>query len=95
MRKANPSGDWPLKPLSSSRVNIRPLTFPKSTTAISLLSTTKVADMLVKKPFFPLEKAVKGMLPKNRLAHKMIKKLILVEGPEYTAKGVTFEKIEL
>ncbi len=51
--------------------------------------------MLVKKPFFPLEKAVKGMLPKNRLAHKMIKKLILVEGPEYTAKGVTFEKIEL
>lgn len=40
-------------------------------------------QMMSKKPWFPLEKAVKAMLPKNRLARRMFKKLIIVEGPEF------------
>ncbi len=40
-------------------------------------------QMMEKKPWFPLEKAIKAMLPKNRLARRMIKKLIIVEGSEY------------
>jgi len=39
--------------------------------------------MMEKKPWFPLEKAVKAMLPKNRLARRMFKKLIIVEGSEF------------
>ena len=44
-------------------------------------------QMMEKKPWFPLEKAVKAMLPKNRLARQMIKKMILVEGPDYKHTG--------
>src|SRR5690606_2328021 len=36
---------------------------------------TNIQDMLVKKPEFVVENAVKGMLPKNRLGKKLIKKL--------------------
>ncbi|MGL4387925.1 MAG: 50S ribosomal protein L13 [Brevinema sp.] len=39
--------------------------------------------MMQKKPWFPLEKAVKAMLPKNRLARRMFKKLLIVEGSEF------------
>lgn len=38
--------------------------------------------MMQKKPWFPLEKAIHGMLPKNRLARQMFKKLILLEGSD-------------
>lgn len=40
-------------------------------------------QMMAKKPWFPLEKAIKAMLPKNRLARRMFKKLIIVEGTEF------------
>lgn len=40
-------------------------------------------QMMERKPTFPLEKAVKAMLPKNRLARQMIKKLIILEAAEY------------
>lgn len=45
-------------------------------------------EMLEKKPFDILEKAVRGMLPKNKLGRAMIKKLFLYEGTEhpYTAQ---------
>ncbi|MGL4366749.1 MAG: 50S ribosomal protein L13 [Brevinemataceae bacterium] len=39
--------------------------------------------MMQKKPWFPIEKAVKAMLPKNRLARQMFKKLIIVEESEF------------
>src|SRR4029453_9107393 len=35
------------------------------------------------KPTFAVEKAVRGMLPKNRLGRAMIKKVHLVPGPEH------------
>src|SRR5918994_6544987 len=40
-------------------------------------------DLLAKKPAFAVEKAVRGMLPKNRLGRAMIKKLHVVPGPEH------------
>ncbi len=43
----------------------------------------KAAEMAEKKPLFILEKAVKGMLPKNRLGRAMFKKLFTYEGAEH------------
>ena len=40
-------------------------------------------EMMDKKPLAVLEKAVRGMLPKNRLGRQMIKKLFLYEGGEH------------
>jgi large subunit ribosomal protein L13 len=40
-------------------------------------------DLLATKPAFAVEKAVRGMLPKNRLGRAMIKKLHVVPGPEH------------
>jgi large subunit ribosomal protein L13 len=44
---------------------------------------TKASEMLVKKPTEIVEKAVKGMLPKNRLGNQMFKKLFTYAGPEH------------
>ncbi len=43
----------------------------------------KAKDMAAKKPRFIIEKAVKGMLPKNRLGRAMFKKLFVYEGAEH------------
>ena len=59
------------------------------------LKTTSFKDMIEKKPLFPLEKAIKGMLPKNRLANKMIKKLYLFQGSEHNFKNVTLKELEI
>jgi large subunit ribosomal protein L13 len=40
-------------------------------------------EMLEKKPIAIVEKAVRGMLPKNRLGRQMIKKLFVYEGAEH------------
>ena len=42
-----------------------------------------VGDFREKKPEFLLEHAVKGMLPKNRLARRMLTKLKIHAGPEH------------
>ena len=39
--------------------------------------------MLEKKPIAIIEKAVKGMLPKNKLGRAMFKKLFVYEGGEH------------
>jgi hypothetical protein len=39
--------------------------------------------LLATRPAFAVEKAVRGMLPKNRLGRAMIKKLHVVPGPEH------------
>jgi large subunit ribosomal protein L13 len=44
---------------------------------------TLYEDLLAKKPAFAVEKAVRGMLPKNRLGRAMIKKLHVVPGPDH------------
>lgn len=43
----------------------------------------KLADVRVKKPDFIITQAVKGMLPKNRLAAKMLTKLRVFPGAEH------------
>jgi large subunit ribosomal protein L13 len=47
------------------------------------ITGTLYADLLAKRPAFAVEKAVRGMLPKNRLGRAMIKKLHVVPGPEH------------
>jgi large subunit ribosomal protein L13 len=51
---------------------------------------TKSYDMLLnEKPEFAVTKAIKGMLPKNRLGRQLIKKLKVYAGPDHphTAQG--------
>jgi large subunit ribosomal protein L13 len=47
------------------------------------ITGTRYDDLLAKRPAFAVEKAVRGMLPKNRLGRSMIKKLHVVAGPEH------------
>lgn len=43
----------------------------------------KAIEMAKKKPTYILEKAIKGMLPKNKLGRAMIKKLFIYTGGEH------------
>lgn len=47
------------------------------------LRATRYAELLVKNPERAIEKAVKGMLPKNKLATQQLKKLKVYAGPEH------------
>ena len=47
------------------------------------ITGTLYEELLATKPAFAVEKAVRGMLPKNRLGRAMIKKLHVVPGPEH------------
>jgi large subunit ribosomal protein L13 len=40
-------------------------------------------DLLRRRPEAVIERAVKGMLPKNRLGRKMFKKLFVYAGPQH------------
>lgn len=40
-------------------------------------------DMLVRKPEFPLESAIRGMLPKNRLGRKLFKNVKVYAGAQH------------
>ena len=44
-------------------------------------------DMLNRRPNLMIERAVKGMLPKNRLGRAMVKKLFVYEGAEHPHKA--------
>ena len=54
-----------------------------------------LADFREKRPTFIIEHAVKGMLPKNRLARQMIKKLKMYAGPDNPHEAKTPETLEL
>jgi hypothetical protein len=43
----------------------------------------RYADLLATRPVAAVEKAIRGMLPKNRLGRQQIKKLHVVAGPEH------------
>ncbi len=43
----------------------------------------KAKDMMAKKPTFMVEKAIKGMLPKNRLGREMFRNLHVYQGAEH------------
>lgn len=51
--------------------------------------------LLAKKPFALVEKAVKGMLPKNRLGSKLFNNLYVFEGSEHTHEAQKPKKINL
>ena len=53
------------------------------------------ADMMAKKPERVIELAVRRMLPKNKLARKMLKKLKVYRGPEHEHQAQKPEKIEI
>ena len=45
--------------------------------------STTAAELMAKKPYAMVEKAVKGMLPKNRLGRAMFRKLYVYAGEEH------------
>ena len=47
------------------------------------ITATLYEDLLARRPAFAVEKAVRGMLPKNRLGRQMIKKLKVYAGPDH------------
>jgi len=47
------------------------------------LTSTSYAELLEKNPVRAVEKAIKGMLPSNRLSDQVIKKLKVYEGTEH------------
>lgn len=47
------------------------------------LKITSYKNMIAKRPTFPIENAVKGMLPKNSRGRAMLKKLRVYAGPDH------------
>ena len=47
------------------------------------ITGVRYADLLATRPVAAVEKAIRGMLPKNRLGRQQIKKLHVVAGPEH------------
>lgn len=58
-------------------------------------SYRSLAEMRKKKPEFIIQHAVKGMLPKNRLAVKMLTKLRVFAGPTHTHEAQNPVQISL
>ena len=58
-------------------------------------SYRKVSLMRERHPEFIVERAVKGMLPKNRIAVKMLKKLRVFAGPNHTHEAANPQKISV
>lgn len=58
-------------------------------------SYRKVSLMRQRHPEFIIERAVKGMLPKNRIAAKMLTKLRVFAGPNHTHEAANPQKISV
>jgi large subunit ribosomal protein L13 len=52
-------------------------------------------EMIVKKPTYPLEKAIKGMLPKNSLGRKLFNNVKIYAGSDHPHSAQKPEKIDL
>lgn len=52
-------------------------------------------DLIATKPEFVIQKAVKGMLPKNKLARKQIKKLKVYAGSEHNHQAQKPEVLDI
>jgi len=59
------------------------------------VTITTPKEVRVKKPTYIIEKAVKGMLPKNRLGRQMLKKLKVYAGPEHPHEAQQPEPLAL
>jgi large subunit ribosomal protein L13 len=51
------------------------------------LKTKSFEELIATKPEFVVESAVRGMLPKNRLGNKLIKKLKVYKGDSHPHKA--------
>jgi large subunit ribosomal protein L13 len=58
-------------------------------------SYRKASLMRERHPEFIIERAVKGMLPKNRIAATMLKKLRVFAGPKHTHEAANPQKISV
>jgi len=47
------------------------------------ITATRYDRLMAERPKFVVEKAIRGMLPKNRIGRAMFRKLHVVEGPEH------------
>ncbi len=59
------------------------------------LTEITIGDLLAKDPRKAVEKAVWGMLPKNRLSRHMIKKLKVYSGPEHPHQAQKAQPFEI
>jgi large subunit ribosomal protein L13 len=62
------------------------------------LSSTSYGDLLAKDPRRAIERSVWGMLPKNKLGRRMLKKLKVYAGPDHphqAQKATPFEITQL
>ena len=59
------------------------------------LTETKYGKLLAEKPAFAVEKAIRGMLPKNRLGRAMFKKLQVYPGPDHPHRAQKPELLRL
>ncbi len=56
---------------------------------------TSPRQMMAKKPFAMVEKAIKGMLPKNRLGSEMFRNLYVYAGPEHQHQAQKPKELKL
>ena len=59
------------------------------------LRTTNLRRMLETKPEFVLERAIRGMLPKNKLGRQMLKKVRIYAGSDHPHEAQAPEAIDL
>ncbi len=59
------------------------------------LRETSYGELLEKDPEYVVEKAIKGMLPKNKLGRKMTKKLKVYAGPDHPHEAQQPQKLEI
>ena len=57
--------------------------------------TRTAKEYLAKKPTYVVEKAIKGMLPKNRLGADLFRNLFVYEGPEHPHEAQKPKQIDL
>lgn len=62
---------------------------------VGSLKTIKLKDMIAKHPERVLEKAVKGMLPKNTLGRQMFRKLKVYAGPAHPHEAQEPKALEI
>ena len=59
------------------------------------LKALNFREMVRKNPIYPVEHAVKGMLPKNRLGRKLFQNMKVYAGPDHPHAAQKPEKLEI
>ena len=59
------------------------------------LKSERYEQLVRRKPVFPMEHAVRGMLPKNRLGRKLFKNVKVYAGPNHPHAAQLPEPVEL